>query len=315
MGNDLDFESALRSFTGYLEGSGRSLNTLKNYRWDLLYFKSYLEKEEIRFETLELATLDRYASYLKAEGLKTNTRRRRLITLHRFIEYLGKRKKIPLVLDRKILTPHKIERVPFVMPYEKLIVAIQHLGDVNRYHRNLPGDIRREILDLSGINNELVFRNRLLLWILAETGCLVSEVCRLRWSDFQTEVIEFHGKGSTLSRKIAVSPSLFEAAMQYRRIQSERGEWLFRGFNKFGVVGSGPMTPRGVEILVCSLRERFEELLGLSFEEEFTPRTFRHSLIVYWMQQGINRSEIQRRLGLRSPYIFKNYEKLVRSTS
>lgn len=280
------FSRSLKSFVGYLEGTEKSAHTIKNYRLDVEAFQNFLNHglsdKPVKLEKVTPGDLDRFHDHMKAQGLKTNTRRRKLLTVRRFLSYLVNRNKLPMELGKKIPTPHKIERIPLIVPSEALIAAV----------RALPFE---SVLDE---------RNRVLLWTLAETGCQVSEVSQLRfenWEMGKSPVVHVGGKSP---RAIPVSKELVEA-VQNLRARAKDSPWLFLGFNKFGSLGSA-ISPRGVELLVKFHAPK----LGQS---ELTPRTFRHSAVVRWFQDGVTREEIQKRLGLRTPYAFRTYEPLFKS--
>ena len=131
-------------------------------------------------------------------------------------------------MGQKLATPHKIERVPLTVSSVKLIDAI----------RQLP----KETL--------LESRNRALLWTLAETGCLVSEVASFRYENWFSLP---EGKYGVLiqgkaARKVEVSAELYGAIQELKPF-SKDCPWIFLGFNKFGPLGA-PISPRGVELLV-----------------------------------------------------------------
>ena len=298
----LDFPAALKSFMGYLEGTEKSVHTIKNYRFDLMNFQKFLgvryEGKTPRLRELDQDDLEGYSEFLKKEGLRTNTRRRRLLTIRRFMGYLSRRNKVPQELDRKLPAPHKIERIPFTIPSEALI------GEI----RALPAET---VLDA---------RNRVLLWVMAETGCLVSEVTRLRFEQWveKGKSVELRILGKA-ARAVPVSRELFEAVQELRDSRNElkapKGPkaddpWLFHGFNRHGSMGK-PMSPRGVELLVRAYAGRlFEGAPNAEEDEEVTPRTFRHSAVLRWFQEGKSRDEIQKLLGLKSAYAFRVYDVL-----
>lgn len=291
---------AIRSFIGHLEGTGKSANTIGSYRSDLNSYQKFLEHEsgpkprELAGTSIE--DLQRFHTYLKKEGFKTNTRRRKLLTVRRLYRYLNSRNRMESDIPTRYPAPVKVERVPETVPQAELIRAI----------RALPAD------------DVVSARNRVLLWTLAETGCQVSELCRLRfecWSATSPAgeaAVEFEGKNA---RQVPVSPALAEAVADYERLASgvfakgasKRGaRSMFLGFNKFGPL-SAAITPRGVELLVKLYSQRLE------FSVELTPRLFRHSAVVGWFGEGVSREEIQRRLGLRTRYAFRVYEPLFKS--
>lgn len=215
------------------------------------------------------------------------------------MNYLSKRKKLSPEVAKKIPAPHKIERVPFTVSSTQLTKAIQALSD--------------ETL--------IEARNKALLWTLAETGCLVSEVAHLRfdnWTQASPHLTTLT-LGIKSQRQVPVSKHLYQAIQNLRDFtlkskahlnptqENRDGHCIFFGFNKFGSLGS-PISPRGIELLVKLYGPR----LGFP---ELTPRTFRHSAVLHWFEKGISQPQIQALLGLKTAYAFRSYELLFKSSS
>ena len=283
-----EFAPAFRSFQGYLEGTEKSLHTVKSYRLDLLAFEEFLRtsyRKQIALDQVGPGDLDAYHDSLKSRNLKTNTRRRMLMTVRRFLSFLHQRKKIPVDLGRTLLTPLKLERIPVTVSRVELLAKIRELP-----HRTV-----------------LEARNRALLWTLSETGCLVSELGKLRFDQLKMEksqaFIEIEGKSP---RKVPVDFKLAEALKELES-SSKKSPWIFVGHNKFGSLGS-PISSRGVEHLV----QYFAHKAGF---KDLTPRIFRHSAVLYWFQQGILPDEVQKRLGLKSQYAFRAFQSAIKSSS
>ncbi len=274
---------------GYLEGTQKAAHTIKNYRLDLLAFYSFLErmtpKKPVRCETLGEKELNAYHEFLQSQGFKTNTRRRKLLTAHRFVRYLSQRNQLLTEVPSKLPAPHKIERVPFTVSQKSLLEAIQTLPAASLLER----------------------RNRALLWALAETGCQVSEVIQLRFEHWSNP----NGKAQVMipgkaTRTLQISPGLLSEIEELKAVSQGKSP-VFLGFNKHGPLGA-PISARGVELLVRFYSSRLNI-------PELTPRTFRHSAVVGWFEQGISQDEIQKRLGLRTAYAFRTYAPLLKSSS
>lgn len=290
-----EFSYALKSFVGHLEGTGKALHTIKNYRLDLLHFDRFLRTElgdkPVKLAEIGPADLDRFHQWMKGAGLKNNTRRRKLLTVQKFLHYLFARKRLPEGIARKVPTPHKIERVPLTVDFEDLMRRI----------RELPS------------SSVLEARNRLLLWTLLETGALVSEVATLRFDQWSLTAagvlnIEIAGKNSrTLSVAAPVGRELWDSLETLRTLGNGRSSSVFQGFNKFGPLG-GAITPRGVELLLKSYEARFSM-------NDLTPRAIRHTAVLRWHREGASQEEIQKRLGLKTRYAFRAYEALFRNQS
>lgn len=296
--SQINFPAAIQSFLGYLEGTGKSALTIKNYRLDVEAFFRFLREERggkiMPLNQLGTSDLKSYSGFLKAKGLRNNTRRRKILTASLFLAYLAKRKKVDAELGQKFPAPHKIERIPFTVPAQLLVEAIQGLET----------------------GSVLLARNRCLLWTLAETGCLVSEVTDLKFEQWTlneqgSAQVHFFGK---FKRSVPVSQDLYQSIQELRAnsgtvlrkgIIADESSWIFSGFNRFGSLGS-PISCRGVELMT----KQYGPKLGFS---NLTPRTFRHSIILKWFQDGYSQSEVQSRLGLKTTYAFRSYDLLLKS--
>ena len=279
----MTFPEAMKSFIGYLEGTQKSANTISNYRSDLNtlqeFLRTGLSSEPVHLSDLTRDDLERYLGYLKAKGFKTNTRRRKLLTFRRLLRYLTQRKKFNLDLSDKLPAPQKLERVPTVIPYADLFAAVQMLPSES--------DIEK--------------RNRLLFWTLLETGAQVSEVAKLRFENLQGEKLLLDGKAG---REIPISPGL-AVNLPFSPSAAKLAPWIFQGYNKGGLL-SGPISPRGIELLV----EHYRTKLGF---DGLTPRAFRQAAVMEWHRQGLSKDEIRRRLGLKTEYAFRVYEPLFKA--
>jgi site-specific recombinase XerD len=279
-----DFPKALQSFLGHLSGTQKSENTIRNYRLDLLSFEAFLRERysnRPRFQLAELSTrdLELFQQDLQLRGQKSNTRRRKTLTVRRFVQYLSGRKKITIEVAKKVAAPRKVERVPRFLETSRLLEAIEKLP-------------RATVLDR---------RNRVLLRILAETGCILSEVSRLRFEDFIEEgALAVRGKNA---RKVPISGRLLKEVTELEK--KSESPWLFQGYNRAGAL-STTISVRGVEMVVA----HHSRILGLG---DLTPRIFRHSRVVSWHREGVSLSEIQERLGLRTPYSFRVYAPLLKN--
>ncbi len=285
--NPIDFPYAIRSFVGYLEGTNKSVLTIKSYRLDIQAFQDFLNQEyshsSFKLNEVNRDDVARYREFLKEKGFKINTRRRKILTVTKFLNYLAGRKKVSLEMAKKIPAPHKMERVPFTVSSEDLLAKILKLPEIT-------------LIDL---------RNKVLLWTLAETGCLVSELTQLRYDQWVLSSSESCSVqlGAQSSRTVPVSIELYASLQNLKKKFIKQSHWIFSGFNRFGPLG-GPMTSRGVELLVKHHRKVLQY-------PDITPRTFRHSIILKWFQDGLLQGEIQARLGLKTTYAFRSYEPIL----
>jgi site-specific recombinase XerD len=202
--------------------------------------------------------------------------------VRRFFRYLNVRKQMSENIGHHLPTPYKLEKIPNTLDPVELLTAV----------RALPAE------------SLLERRNRLLLWLLVETGVLVSEVAQLRFEDFEKGSLNVRGKNP---RTLKLSPALLDELEQVRGVAREGQMYVFLGFNRVGPV-STRISDRGVELLVRAYQAR----LGA---RSLTPRLIRHSVAVSWLAQGVASEEVKRRLGLRSDYAFRAYAPILASRS
>ncbi|MCM0606065.1 MAG: tyrosine-type recombinase/integrase [Xanthomonadaceae bacterium] len=279
------FGRAVHSFIGHLQGTSRSQQTIASYKSDLnqlsLYLKKRFPKDYEQLSKLTPAVLGEFMIAMDQAKEKTNTKRRKLLTIQKFLRYLSSRKKISTVLSNRIPTPHKIEKSPQMFELKSVLTAIE----------KLPAD------------SHLLSRNKLILWMLAETGCQVSELCGLTFDDFtngERPNVVITGKSA---RNIPISQELRIAVFEHRQF-SAGSHYLFRGFSRAGAL-PGKISDRAIELVVKSYRAE----LG---EKNLTPRAFRRTIVMQWFEQGLTQAEIKSRLGLKSDYAFKLYEPLLK---
>ncbi len=279
---------ATKSFVGYLEGSGKASHTISNYQSDLRTFQEYVKdvlKAPIHMTLPELGSkdLENYGEYLKTQGLKSNSRRRKMMTVRKLLGFLNRRNQMPEDQRRRVAPPAKVERIPVTVDYEMLLQAVQNLQAVTEMER----------------------RNRLLLWFLVETGCLVSEAALLQFADLSLGMnppcVQIRGKGA---REVEISALLAAALDRLQTQARQKTPWLFLGYNRVGPLGSH-ISPRGIELLLKSYSQR----LGV---EGLTPRLIRHTTTLHWFKQGVSQAVVQKRLGLKTDYAFRVYQPLLK---
>jgi integrase len=195
---------------------------------------------------------------------------------------LNVRKQTTENIGHHLPTPYKLEKIPRILAPTELLTGI----------RELPAETK------------LDRRNRLMLWMLVETGVLVSEVAQLRFEDFEGGKLNVRGKNP---RTLTLSPELKQELERLRGEARPGQAYVFLGFNRVGPV-STRISDRGVELLVRA----YQAKLGM---RGLTPRLIRHSVAVGWLSAGVAADEVKRRLGLRSDYAFRAYAPLIATKS
>lgn len=264
----------VKGYLGFLTGTGKSLSTISSYRGDLSLFEEFLRERKKDFYRVVPRDFEAYEYWLEKQGLRINTRRRKILSAKSLVKYAVSRKKMALSDVQYVRAPERLERLPWI-PLPK---------DWEKIRAALPK------------GTALALRNTLLVYMLAETGLSVAELCALRWDQVDGTSLTLEGKRP---RKLTLSAEVTKWLGEWR--EKNTGKHLFPGFNRHGVTSS-KMTPRGVELFFRSLAKAS----GLRY---LKPKTLRHFAIATWLSENVAETEIQRRLGVHSNYSFDAYRK------
>lgn len=274
------YAKLLKGYLGFLEGRGKSLSTIQSYRSDLQLFEHFLRQRKKDFYALERRDFEAYLHWMERQGLKTNTKRRKILSAKALVKYAVSRKKLAPSEVRFFRTPERLERLPWIPSTDDWM----------------------DILTVARPDTPLGLRNRLVLLLLKETGCTVAELCELRWNQWDGTSMEFLGKKP---RKIAICSETKALLTEWRKKNS--GKHLFPGFNRHGIT-SERMTPRGVELY-------FRQLGRNTGFPHLKPKTLRHFAVTEWLRENVAEAEIQRRLGVHQNYSLNVYRKFVTQRS
>ena len=134
-------------------------------------------------------------------------------------------------------------------------------------------------------------RNRLMLWLILDTGLRLSEVLNLEWRDIDLLTGRLHvrrGKGAK-DRVLWVGEELLEALRHWRQRQAEivgkPVSWVF------STLDGKPLQARYVQMMV----QRYARKAGI--EKRVTPHTLRHTFATDLLRACGNVEIVRRALG------------------
>ncbi len=143
-------------------------------------------------------------------------------------------------------------------------------------------------------------RDKMMLMIMYNTGCRISELINIRVSDVElsgsdgTSSIRFFGKGRK-ERTTPVWKSTSAFINKYITANSlRRDDYLFKN------VRNGRLTRSGASQRVSTLVKKAHEICSSLKNKNITPHTFRHSVAMNLLQAGIDISTIAIWLGHES---------------
>jgi integrase len=237
-------------------------------------FEEFLQERKKDCYALSEKDFSTYQYWLEKQGLKINTRRRKILSAKALVKYAVSRKKMPATKIQFVKAPDRLERLPWIP---------------------LPADWSKISSHLSE-KTPLGLRNLVASHLLVETGMTVAELCALRWDQIQKAKVTLEGKKP---RSISLSPELAQWLSNWRKLN--KGKHLFPGFNRHGPT-SERMSSRGVELF-------FRQLSKTSGYPSLKPKTLRHLAIANWLRENMAETEIQRRLGVHPSYSLDAYRK------
>lgn len=186
---------------------GRPDSTKQEYLRDVDRFRKFLGYAPLRSLTLE--DLQAYQNHLDSQNLKDATKRRKINSIKSLLSFACNLNYVTFNVAAAV-------RIPKASPI--LTGRFLRVGEVMRLFAREPRP-----------------RNVIFLKLLYATGCRVSEICRLKWSDFhdrddgETQVT-IMGKGQ--KQRIVLVPIAVWLELETMRDGAEPAAYIFLGRDK-----------------------------------------------------------------------------------
>lgn len=292
----LDLLSLEKEFITHLEGMGRSLNTLKNYRTDLDCFNYYLKnkKENLDISDFTIAQVEQYGIYLQEKYKSDNSRRRRVQALRIFFDYLVSKNLFDSNPVRKLPTSPKFLDIPRPTPFIDVKTLWVYLLE--------------EEQNPNVMSQLMAKRNQVTFLLIFGAGLKVSDLAELKREHIfigkESRVLVHHPKRDPYTIPLPeIFPFVYNEyieLLEKQKVESriDFDELLFNA-NPYKIL-SGGLSPRGLEIIFEELRKKL--MLTL------TPKSLRQACIFKWLHQGHNDTSIKEWMGVAPSYSLKLYK-------
>lgn len=264
-----------------------SPRTISTYRDSIRLYLGYLasvyqiKPDKVEMEHFSLDYLSVFAEYLEQQRkCSASTINLRIAAIKSFLKYATVEAPEYSGIIRKSLT----------LPAQKREKPVMTFIDKNEYEAMLTVSNGSDILSL---------RDKMMLMILYNTGCRVSELINIHPQDVViaydgTSSIRFMGKG----RKERVTPIWKTTAAfigDFIKLQN-----LANNDKLFQNRSSKPLTRSGVAQRITVISAKAEASALSLKEKNVTPHTFRHSAAMNLLQAGVDISTIAIWLGHES---------------
>ncbi|BBM36619.1 site-specific tyrosine recombinase/integron integrase [Pseudoleptotrichia goodfellowii] len=260
--------------------TGKSYNTIKSYKKDIMQFIDYLnEYEEIdEFENVETITFRSFIAYLNSTSKENNDERkvvskrsinRKISALRTFFKYLQ---------EKKIVKTNKVNYI--TMPkFEKELPNILGREDINKL---------RDAVNTSKITG---IRDRLIIELLYSSGIRASELIDLNEYMINIEERELRVIGKGNKERITF---FSENSKKWLEKYIEEKKKKYSNYTKDVVFANS----KGEKLTTRSLRRLIADYAKKAgLQKEVTPHVFRHTFATELLNNGVDIRYLQELLG------------------
>ena len=260
--------------------TGKSYNTIKSYKKDIMQFIDYLnEYEEIdEFENVETITFRSFIAYLNStskennDELKVVSKRsinRKISALRTFFKYLQ---------EKKIVKTNKVNYI--TMPkFEKELPNVLGREDINKL---------RDAVNTSKITG---IRDRLIIELLYSSGIRASELIDLNEYMINIEERELRVIGKGNKERITF---FSENSKKWLEKYIEEKKKKYSNYTKDVVFANS----KGEKLTTRSLRRLIADYAKKAgLQKEVTPHVFRHTFATELLNNGVDIRYLQELLG------------------
>jgi len=266
-------DKLINEYIDYLEYERKySKYTTDNYREDLYFFKSYLEKESLDFLDIDYSSVRLFFNYLDEFNFRKSTISRKISAVRSFYKYLARNNYIPYNPFELVSSPKKEQRLPKFLYKNELL----------------------ELFSIPDTEDVLGLRNRTILEVLYATGMRVGEVENVKVKDinFREKEIKVLGKGN--KERIVYFDDVCSKYLDLyinksrKELMKKNNDYLF--LNKNGT----RLTARGIRLIVHNIIEES------SIKTNISPHTLRHTFATHLLNAGCDIISVQELLGHES---------------
>jgi site-specific recombinase XerD len=289
-------------FCEHLEKSGKSFNTIKNYKTDLNIFNQFLisRARKLVINEVTVDELNDYNLFLEKKYTSPNSIRRRVQALRLFFDFLianGHYDENPV---KKIIVKPKVVDLPKPPGFNIVKKLITHLEN--------------NIEISTGHDKVLHMRNLILVHLIYGGALKVSDIERLQKAHIKEakDIIRILIAPTKRDPYTIAMPEEFSSHyMTYSTFLEERksankiefDHFLFNA-NPFKILKGG-LSARGIEVI-------FKEFSN-SIEFSITAKSLRQACIFKWLGQQKSEARIKEWMGVQPAYSLKPYKDLLES--
>jgi site-specific recombinase XerD len=295
--NLIQFQSI---FCEHLEKSGKSFNTIKNYKTDLNIFNQFLisRGRMLVINEITVDELNDYNHFLEKKYNSPNSIRRRVQALRLFFDFLMAKGFYDENPVKKIIVKPKVVDLPNPPGFNivrKLVIHLENKIQISSDHEKM-----------------LYMRNLILVHLIYGGALKVSDIERLH----KAHINETKGLMRVLIAPNKRDPytvampkestDIFNTYALFLEQRKSSNKVDFDNFlfnaNPFKILKGG-LSARGIEVI-------FKEFSN-SIEFNVTAKSLRQACIFKWLGQQMSEARIKEWMGVQPAYSLKPYKELL----
>lgn len=268
----LNLGTEIKNFLYYCEfAEGKSLNTIKSLRIDLVKFNDYILKSKDLNELKDINTFTfrEFFIELQKENVGKRSINRKISSFRSFFKYLRENNKIKKDPTLLIISPS----------YEKGVPEVLSLKEINMLRDGIE------------MNNYHQIRDRLILELLYSSGITSQELLGLGEDVFDLEEREVVVTSFKKSRVVYFSERTKEYFKRYVSAKKDKLKQKYKKEILFVNASGGRLSDRSLRRLI----DRYALKVGIT--KEISPHSFRHTFAVHMLEHGMRISQLQKLLG------------------
>ncbi|HSH51415.1 MAG TPA: tyrosine-type recombinase/integrase [Bacteroidales bacterium] len=195
----------IKEYLEYLKNNDKSINTIKNYKVDLIDFEKYINNKNINITKVEEQHIEDYKKHLKDRSLASSTRARKITAIKSFYKYLKRKHYISTNPAEDIIAPSIKKRNPVYLTLQESIKLVNTTSDQDEPYRS---------------------RDKLMLLLFLTDALRAEELTNIKLTDIKENTLTVIGKGNK-EREVFLNSDIIKALKDYLKYRHNVSEYLF----------------------------------------------------------------------------------------
>jgi len=260
----------IKEYCIYLKSQNKADSTIKDYLNMSVKFSSYIRKDRISLESLDMSDIDKYLSLVRSRNISNNTYAKLVNCIKSFLRFLNSRDYICKDLSSLIKIPSKIASI-------KEYLSDIDIENIKNYLSRRKERYRNENL-----------RDRIIFILGIDCGLRRQEFINLNWEDinFDESSINIKNSKGRKNRVVYFNSNLKELLCLHRKLSGKYINALIRGTH-------------GKRITKCSLQNIISRIFKESktYRKNLTLHSLRHTYAERLRRKGVDLPTISKLLG------------------